>query len=348
MTYPQLRTSLLIITLLTITLLLLTNRSPLSLSPHNLSHPPPTTANESTTIPNIVNLVHLLDPTSPTPTDLTFEFSQYLSVYAAFHHLHPPTILLHTDASALAISRARAGHSGKWTRLLLEMPGLVIKDVVRPDVTSMGSVIGPMEHKSDFVRVEALREVGGLYIDFDVFVLRSLRSLFDAGFGAVVGREFTDDINSGAFLTRPHGELITAWADDMPRFYDGSWLRHSNYALTSIAERLVGEASGDVLIMERNAFAPGGWEPQDLDRLWAVHDEGDGEDVSWPVDWSRTYLLHAFMPYRNKHPVHGFDRVDPRYVLERRSNFARALYPLVSMMEEKGLVERNDTFDGRE
>ncbi|RDA87586.1 hypothetical protein CP532_3964 [Ophiocordyceps camponoti-leonardi (nom. inval.)] len=375
MTSPQVRTLIIVIVLFISLLFLLSNReafspskltSSSSSSSLNISlHNDTTTTSALPPIPNIVNLVYLVDDESTTKT-LRFEFSHYLSVYAAWHHQRPSSIILHTNVDPAVIEKARSGISGKWSRLLLETPGMEIRKVVRPDKTARGDTIGPMEHKSDFVRVEAVREVGGLYIDFDVFLLRPLHVLLRAGFGAVVGREAGDDINSGVFLTRPRGLLISQWADDMSRLYDGSWLSHSNHALTRIAERLVGEASGEALIMERNAFAPGGWGNEDYDRLWAVHDEddggagggaggagsaGDGNEASppsWAVDWSRTYMLHAFMPYRAGYEPHGFHRLHPRYVLERRSNFARALYPLVRMMEEDGLVGRNDTFDGRE
>ncbi|PHH69175.1 hypothetical protein CDD80_6967 [Ophiocordyceps camponoti-rufipedis] len=308
---------------------------------------PPSPNNK--TIPNLVNLVYLV----PSETsDVAFEFSHFLCAYAARHHLGPTShLVLHTNADAASLARARAGQSGKWARLLLDLPGLRVRHVVSPNATTTDPGAKPLrfgEHRSDFVRVAAAREFGGLYIDFDVFVLRDLRPLREAGFGAVVGREVTDQVNSGVFLTRPNSLLITRWEESMPRVYDGEWVTHSNVALTRISETLVSESPGSVLIMERNAFNPGGWRNEDYDGLWGTHDDDDDDDdKGWELDYSRTYMLHAFMPYRARHPVHGFDRLLPRYVLERRSNFARALYPVVSVMLEDRLVDWNDTFDGR-
>ncbi|KAF4589234.1 glycosyl transferase [Ophiocordyceps camponoti-floridani] len=309
-----------------------------------LTGPKPQADNK--TIPNLVNLVYLV----PSETsDLGFEFSHFLCAYAARHHLGPTShLLLHTNADTASVARARTGQSGKWARLLLGLPGLRVRHVSSPNATGPeergGKPLRYAEHRSDFVRVAAAREFGGLYIDFDVFVLRDLRPLREAGFGAVVGREVTDQVNSGVFLTRPNGLLISRWEERMPVVYDGGWVTHSNVALTRISESLVSESPGSVLIMERNAFAPGGWGDQDYDRLWGTHRE---EETGWEVDYSRTYMLHAFMPYRAGHAVRGFDRLLPRYVLERRSNFARALYPVVSLMLEQRLVGWNDSFDGR-
>ncbi|KMQ81966.1 glycosyl transferase, partial [Lasius niger] len=212
------------------------------------------------------------------------------------------------------------------------MPELEVRPVTNPTHTDSGKELRFAEHRSDFARVAAVRDSGGVYLDFDVFALRDVRPLRETGFAAIVGREVTDQINSGIFMTRHHSTLISAWAAEMHRDYDGCWVTHSNLALTRIAERLVA-APREVLIMERHALGPGGWGNDDYDRLWGVHDDvpsalagvnpGDPlpPDASpppqWAIDWSRTYLLHAFMPYRAHYTVKGFDYISPRYVLER-------------------------------
>ncbi|KAK4233206.1 hypothetical protein C8A03DRAFT_19665, partial [Achaetomium macrosporum] len=63
-------------------------------------------------------------------------------------------------------------------------------------------------------------------------------------------------------------------------------------------------------------------------------------------DWSHTYLLHAFTPDRWQHKVPGFEHITPRYVLERRSNFARAVYPVAKVLFEQGLINVDDSHTG--
>lgn len=121
--------------------------------------------------------------------------------------------------------------------------------------------------------------------------------------------------------------------------------------------------------MEREAFAPGGWWAEDANMLFAVrsdvpsnldglkqgddlpsHDEGFSdrwahkEDFpSWARDWSKTYLVHAFDPFRFSKEIDGFTHITPRYVLERKSNFARAVYPVAKHLYDEGLLGIDDS-----
>jgi hypothetical protein len=45
-----------------------------------------------------------------------------------------------------------------------------------------------VEARSDFVRWEVVDQMGGLYIDWDVLVLKDLRILREASFNCIVGR----------------------------------------------------------------------------------------------------------------------------------------------------------------
>ncbi|KAJ3473884.1 hypothetical protein NLG97_g10086 [Lecanicillium saksenae] len=139
-------------------------------------------------IPNTVHYVYILANTSG---NFNFAFSEVLSIYAASHYLKPDAIYLHTNAPAEALERARSGEAGKYTRLLFEVPNLKIAHVEVPTHARTGKEITAMEHKSDFVRVAAMREHGGVYLDFDVHPLRDLRSLRESGFAAVTGRHRT-------------------------------------------------------------------------------------------------------------------------------------------------------------
>lgn len=242
-----------------------------------------------------------------------------------------------------------------------------------PTHASNGKALQNMEHRSDFVRVRAVHDLGGVYLDWDAHALRDLAPLRRAGFKAVGGRQLGGQVNSGTFMSAAKGRLIRLWMERMGKVYTGGWTDHSNAELTRIAERLVADPGGrEVLIMEREAFAPGSWQTEDTDMLFQVHEDapsalegkkqGDGlaeyregfeerwdhpeRFPKWARDWSATYLLHAFSPHRWGHKVPGFEQITPRYVLERRSNFARAVYPMAKLMYDQGLIEIDDPWSG--
>ena len=66
------------------------------------------------------------------------------------------------------------------------------------------------------------------------------------------------------------------------------------------------------------------------------------EFPAWQLDYSETYMLHAFSPKRNNDPTPNFEEITPRYVLERQSNFARAVYPVAKHMYDAGYLMLDD------
>ena len=63
----------------------------------------------------------------------------------------------------------------------------------------------------------------------------------------------------------------------------------------------------------------------------------------WAFDFSSTYLVHAYKIW--EFSVDGFDKLDPRYVLQRQSNFARAVYPAALDAYRRGMFELDDEWD---
>ena len=327
-------------------------------------------ASRRTEIPNFVHYVYVLeDPEEP----LRFSFSQYLSMYAASHYWHPSALYLHTNAAEESLAAARNGSMGKWTRSILSLPRLQVLHVDAPQETDNGRALECMEHKSDFVRVQAVRDMGGVYVDFDAYPLRDIAPLRRSGFRAIVGRQLGGEVNSGIFMATRRSRVMDDWAVGMHQVYDGGWTTHSNGVVTLVSERLVNEP-GQVLILEREATAPGSWFGDDVEALFGVHDEtepnlahfargdvmplhapqrpltrwqrseseSESELPSWTTDWSSTYVLHAFSPRFSGRDVTGFTDITPRYVMDRQSNFARALYPVARIMYDKGLIMFDD------
>jgi hypothetical protein len=332
-----------------------------------------TACNPPSTAEHIPNYVHFVFVIPNDEADFTFKFKHFLSMYAAWYYWKPDLIYLHTnaDAKGRSIARARDGHAGKWSRLVFTMfENMRINTVEAPTHTNTGKEIYGLEHRSDFVRVRELYEIGGVYIDFDVHALRDIRVLRESGFKAIAGRQLGGQINSGAFMSVQGGKMIELWMHGMHKAYTGGWTTHSNEVITTFGQRLVREP-GEMLIMERDAFAPASWTNDDTDNLFAPHDdvpsnlpnlteagplaaydeafderwERPQDFPGWARDWSSSYLLHAFTADRWGHKIPGFTDITPRYVLERRSNFARAVYPVARQMHEDGVINIDDSAD---
>ena len=329
-------------------------------------------------IPNIVHYVYMF---KEGVTDFNFKFRDFLTVHAASIHWNPDVIYLHTNAPDDAIERARNGETGKWNKLMFHTKAFKVNKVKDPKVAGNGDEIKKMEHKSDFVRLDAVREFGGVYLDFDAHPVRDIKYLRESGFKSIFGRQYGGRINNGVFMGVPESKLLTYWHGEMNRvFATKGWAQHGNGVLTRICPRFQGHEPGEVLILEHPALNRGSWRRNDLNRLLEVHDEersnllkagSDTEEIEdgdplpdhletmadkwdhpdkfpkWATDWSSSFVLHAFYSSRNRQKPKGYHGIDPRYILDRRSNFARAMYPVVKDMWDRGMVSLSDTESGK-
>ncbi|KAK7987415.1 hypothetical protein PG989_007730 [Apiospora arundinis] len=224
----------------------------------------------TTIIPSIVHFVQLKQDQGSV---LHFSFEAFLALYAASHHIRPSAIYIHHDFSDEDIANATQ-HGSSWTRKMLNstlFPSLRLNRVTAPTEAN-GHPILRVEHKSDFVRLEQLQRHGGVYLDWDVVVLRPLAPLLGAGFRAVVGRQFDAFINNGILLAVPgaRSAVVRVLDREARRVFDGEWITHSVRLLTRVAGALAA-VPGEVLIMDFKAFSPFSWEQDSVNLLLGRH-----------------------------------------------------------------------------
>ena len=75
---------------------------------------------------------------------------------------------------------------------------------------------------------------------------------------------------------------------------------------------------------------------------WLAEREQAGKMESWEIDWSSTYIMHAFDSAMHRVPY--FDaKITLPYVLARQSNYARAVYPAIWHAVESGIITKEET-----
>ncbi|OBT70214.1 hypothetical protein VE03_00162 [Pseudogymnoascus sp. 23342-1-I1] len=324
-------------------------------------------------IPNRVHFVHIM-PDGP-DSDIQFKFKHFVAIYSASYYFNPDLIYIHTDASHASIERAQNGPidkaPSKWAHKILNLPAVIVRRVNAPDVAKgTGVAIKLLQHKSDFIRAEAVYEHGGVYLDWDAHALRDVKPLRESGFSNVVGRQIGGQVNSGVWMSRRGTLLMKLWIKQQHEVYSGAWTAHSNDLLTTLSEKngdsslltMVSErlapTSKEVLILETTAFAPMSWKLKDASKLFMPHlnenpahlnentgqMEDDEKKRDWEIDYSTSYILHAFKPDISEH-IENFDRdngISVKYVLARLSNFAIAVYPAVKHAIDTGVISEDD------
>ena len=148
-------------------------------------------------------------------------------------------------------------------------------------------------HESDFVRLDALLEHGGVYADIDTLFVHPIPTpLFNQSF--VLGRE--GDVQCQAtgasrrsvcnafIMSEPHARFGALWRQAMESTFDGSWSRHSTFLPCDLAD-----AHPEFIHLEPpRTFYPYMWTREDLHRLFEGCEHADPSVVSihlWAHLW---------------------------------------------------------------
>jgi hypothetical protein len=313
-------------------------------------------------IPSIVHFVYIKSNSDST---INFTFSAFLSVFASILYINPTKVYIHTDYNNTEIEvAARTG--SKWTRKVMNTwPELIVWNQVQVPTyagPNENHRVDAVQHKSDFIRWDTIAEIGGIYMDFDVVTLKPLTPLLNAGFAFIAGRQYggkdeggsiNGTINNGAFLTKPKSAMATIVKREQHAGFNGAWEANIQ-ATTKTAEYLV-NIPRQVLILDRHAFAPTHWFQESKDALFNAQEglaspepvQSNSTDIfelynltvrnrrarrDWEMDFSSTYMLHAFGTNDYN------DQVHPARILSRTSNYGIATYWIVKAMVASGLI----------
>jgi hypothetical protein len=148
-------------------------------------------------------------------------------------------------------------------------------------------------HHSDFIRLDALIEAGGIYADIDTLFVQPLPAgLFEQSF--VIGRE--DDVRdeltgvvrpslcNALLLSEPGSLFAVMWRRTAAAALNGTWSNHSTLLPYELSEKL----PSAVHIEPRRSFYEYGPNPGDLARL-LEHCEDDTTGVSSIHLWAHLW-----------------------------------------------------------
>ncbi|KAK2590268.1 hypothetical protein QQS21_012049 [Conoideocrella luteorostrata] len=293
------------------------------------------------TIPNQVHYVKLLR--SPgSRAEFSFGFTDFLSVYAAWHYWRPHAIYLHTNAVEATITGARDGYSGKWTKLMLQIPNLTVLQDQAPITAENGVEIVSWQHKTEFVAVEAVRDMGGAYMGFDVFALRNIKSYLEEDTKFVAHSLGKGSISHDFFMSSKGGAVVDAWASQLGRTYSAGTISPSDLILGELTAKAMFEGPREIAVMGPTAFLSDKQNATTSLQLFQARDgqyrhrsnrHGCGNN-----DLSSQHFLQVNSPHKAKWTGTAFEPITPQNLLERRSDFARALYPVTKALLDKGLI----------
>ena len=269
-----------------------------------------------------------------------FTFLSYLAVLSAYQQ-HKPNVVVHVHHHYAL--------TGRWFELLQSAvgPALVLHEVA--DVTSIfGRPVSHYAHKADVVRLQALRQYGGVYLDADVITIRPLYpllaysavlaeepigpgllnyavTLFVDGYGSVAERmRGVDGLANAVIFGHAQSPFLESWYRRYDTFDSSRWDYHSCKLPLLMASEPPSQSdppsvAADLLTLSPFAF----YHPQ-YDSLRHFFHSND-------ADLSRNFGIHfAHLHWRlgqtdYQHYVGGVSSVEEGLEHNRDNNFGRVL-----------------------
>lgn len=248
-----------------------------------------------------------------------FSLVHYLAVKSAVVLNRPDTVYFHFEYEP----------SGMWWDKA--KPMLTLNPVKAPG-HFMGKPLLHVAHKADVIRLQVLKETGGVYLDLDTISVKPLSGLFDNSF--VIGQEL-----KASFVPKN-------WRQELK--YRLGWIRNKEKALAGLCNA--------VLLSEKNSSFVNRWldayssfRSQGHDKYWNEH------SVRVPMQLAALYPdeLTQLGPYAFHYPLydenglrqlfeelHSFPQA---YVHHLWESFSREKY--ISAITEQDILNRDTTYN---
>jgi hypothetical protein len=122
----------------------------------------------------IPNIFHFVFGMAPDFGGRPFSLSHYIAIKSAIEINKPEEVIFHYDYEP----------QGEWWQKIKSY--LTLKQVKAPE-QFMGREITHVAHRADVIRLQALKETGGIYLDLDTICVKPLTDLLHHSF--VIGKE---------------------------------------------------------------------------------------------------------------------------------------------------------------
>ena len=207
-------------------------------------------------VPNIVHFIWF-------GKDRQMSFLNYISITSAHTIQRPDVVMLHCD---------HLPQGSWWVRLQKEVP-LQVKHRSPPDEIH-GQRLLHMYHKGDVAKIQILIEHGGIYLDYDVIVLRSMDPL--RRYDMTMGKERPPKFIAGIIVARKDALFLKIWYESYRDNYRPlDW----DYNCARVTYQLYLRRP-DLIHVEPSSLTTPDWQERHL--LW--------KEV---IDWRPLFVIHV-------------------------------------------------------
>lgn len=247
-----------------------------------------TTGRKSTTVPELVHFIWIYPP------DTELLFHQMVCVLSVMRNIKPKGVIFWNTNKP----------TGKWWTFVRGIVPNMAVWKLEPETSIFNNTVSKPEHLSDIARISILLKYGGIYVDFDVIVLKSFTSFYHHD--VTMGAETPDLLGSGIILSKINSTFLKLWKESYKDFNDSVWNYHSVRKPMQIAKKYP-----STVHIEWFGFHRPNW----YERTW-LYTKGK----LW--NWKENYAVHLW--YR----THGveYDPVNIRCLDTTTGEILRYIY----------------------
>ncbi len=202
--------------------------------------------------------------------------------WSLVHHICVSSAIAHIKPDKVRVAYAHEP-TGPWWDLTRKM---VTPVRIEAPTEILGRPLYHVARKADVVRLQALIEHGGIYLDADVLVQRSFDNLLDHS--TVLGQEgigAEHGLANAVILAEPQAPFLRRWMAEYSSFRsagrDAYWNEHS----VRLPLRLAAEHPEEITVLDHTAFFWPTWTKPHL--AWMFRSNK-------PIALDRTYANHLW------------------------------------------------------
>lgn len=234
---------------------------------------------------------------------------------------------------------------GEWWEMI--RPHLELEQVsLVPQVSSMNydntyARENRHAHHADFIRLEKLRDYGGVYADMDTLFIRPLPDhLFEKS--CVLGREADfphepgssvaeESLCNALIMAEPGAPFVRRWLEETPGVFGQEWSAHS----CQLAARLRWQHPEEVHVEPERSFYPYMWTPTDITRLL----------LECHGDWDGVYSVHLWnhlwwSRHRFEFTSFSGERLTERFIRQGSTTYTKAARRHLPDANRHGVMRR--------
>ncbi|KAJ3409104.1 hypothetical protein HDV05_004579 [Chytridiales sp. JEL 0842] len=214
-------------------------------------------------VPNIVTFVFGLKGPQP-----PFHIENYLAVKSAHDNIKPTSINFYYHWEP----------TGKWWDMA--KPMLTLKRVQLPQ-TVYGNKVEHFAHKADVIRMQAMVEHGGIYMDMDVIAFRDFKPFRKYDF--VMGKEGEGGkvgLCNAILISRPNSTFARRWLSHYRTFDHKVW----NYHSVELPKKLSQLHPSEIQVLDYQRFFWPLWDDRGIRKMF----------LEKSYDFKRNYAVHMW------------------------------------------------------